>query len=729
MGVVYAAVDESLGRRVALKTIAAPDEEARRRFHREARAAAGVSHPNVCQLFEIGEDEGRLYIAMELLSGETLAERLRRGPLAVGEALALGREILSALQALHGLGVVHRDLKPSNVFMTPHGSKLLDFGLARPILSGLSDALDLESGLTQSGLIVGTPRYMAPEQIRGLPVDARTDLFAAGALLFEALCGRPAFPGTSAMEVFHATLHEQPPALAGSSAVAAFDRVLRRALAKDPAGRYPDAAEMARELGLVQVGESSAAVVRAQAMTRLVVLPFRFLRPDPEIEFLRLSLADAVSSTLRGKPSLVVRSSVAGARFATEAPDFRALAGELDVDHVLTGTLLRSGDRLRLAAQLAEAPSGTLVWSHAAQSEVGDLFHLQDELAQGIVESLAPSLGGNGGEPDGDTPRSPRAYELYLRGTEAARDILQLRVARDLFRGCLEEDPAFAPAWAHLGRAHRVIGKYLEVESWPEHRARAEEAFRKALELRPNLAVAHKLYAQFEAELGRAQDAALRLVRLAQDNRDDPELFAGLVHVCRYCGLTEASLAAHREARRLDPHLSTGVVHTLWMTADFEAMLAETREEDGDLVHPVALVALGRGREAAERWDVVEKRELQTPLTPALRAWVDALRAVVHPSPEGEEAIRRNLAFQIDPEGMFGCAVYACWAGMPGVVDMLRRAVERGYHAAVPLARHPWLEPARSEAGFAEILKQAQDKREEALLAFRAAGGDRLLGL
>src|SRR5262245_49874870 len=198
MGIVYAAEDPTLGRRVALKTIAHPDDESRRRFRREARAAASVSHPHACQIFEIGEDAGRLFIAMELLEGEPLSERLKRGPLAVAEALRLAREMLSALGALHAQGVVHRDLKPSNVFVTPHGTKVLDFGLARPVTID-SGPSSLESDLTRSGLMVGTPRYMAPEQILGDPIDARTDVFAAGAVLFETLAGRPAFPGATAV--------------------------------------------------------------------------------------------------------------------------------------------------------------------------------------------------------------------------------------------------------------------------------------------------------------------------------------------------------------------------------------------------------------------------------------------------------------------------------------------------------------------------------------------------
>ena len=215
MGVVYAARDERLGRTVALKTMAslANDETARKRFWREARAAASVNHPNVCQIYEIGEDLGELFIAMELLEGEPLAERLRQGAMSVSQAVPIGLEMLAALTALHARGIVHRDLKPSNVFLTPHGVKLLDFGLARP---GPEETIDADSALTRTGVVMGTPRYMAPEQVMGELVDGRGDLFAAGAILFEMLAGRPAFSGRTVGEVLHATMSEQPPALTGS---------------------------------------------------------------------------------------------------------------------------------------------------------------------------------------------------------------------------------------------------------------------------------------------------------------------------------------------------------------------------------------------------------------------------------------------------------------------------------------------------------------------------------
>src|SRR5262245_16149821 len=545
MGIVYEARDERLERAVALKTMSLPgDAEGRQRFWREAKAAASVNHPNVCQLYEIGEDQGELFIAMELLEGESLGERLRRGALDVSEAVKVALAVLGALDALHARGIVHRDLKPSNVFLTPHGVKLLDFGLARPTDADDSPFPAPATELTRTGMVLGTPRYMAPEQVTGESLDARSDLFALGAILFEMLAGRPAFGGRNAIEILHATLHEQPPALSGSPAVAAVDRVIRRALAKRPAERPASAQEMAAELRAVDGMEGTGAKVLARALTRLVVLPFRMLRPDPETDFLAFSLPGAIATSLSGIGSLVVRSSATAARFAGEAPDLKALAAEADVDRVVMGTLLRAGDQLRAVAQLVEAPGGTLLTSYTVQSSLGDLFQLQDDIAQRVVQALSLPLGGDS-SPTPDAPHNARGYELYLRANELGRSYDQLPKARELYERCVELDPRFAPAWARLGRCHRVIGKY--VLPTPDSDARAEAALRRALELNPRLSVAHKLYAQLESDLGRSQRALARLLGEATRHGNDPELFAGLVHACRYCGLYPQALAAHTE--------------------------------------------------------------------------------------------------------------------------------------------------------------------------------------
>ena len=251
MGVVYAALDERLGRTVAIKMISENSQypRARARLWREARSAAGINHPNICQVYEIGERDGDPYIVMELLEGESLTERLKRGVLPVGEATRIALEMLEALDALQARGLLHRDLKPSNTFLTPHGVKILDFGLARTAVSeDLTRQSDGESSLTATGTIVGTPRYVSPEHLQGKYLDARCDLFAVGTILYEMVAGRPAFAGSTPLQIFHAILHEQPQPLEGSPELASLNPIVIRALAKRPEERYPSARAMADDL-------------------------------------------------------------------------------------------------------------------------------------------------------------------------------------------------------------------------------------------------------------------------------------------------------------------------------------------------------------------------------------------------------------------------------------------------------------------------------------------------
>jgi eukaryotic-like serine/threonine-protein kinase len=728
MGIVYSARDDRLGRAVALKTMTslAGDETARKRFWREARAAASVNHPNICQLYEIGEENGELFIAMELLEGEALAERIRRGPLTVAEALPLALGVLAALSALHARGIIHRDLKPSNVFLTPHGVKLLDFGLARASDSDVTRSLETVD-LTRPGMMVGTPRYMSPEQITGEPVDVRSDLFAAGAVLFEALSARPAFGGRGVAEIVHATLHEQPPALTGSPAVAAVDRIIRRAMAKHPGDRPASADAMAEELRAVRVAHGDETPVVARALTRLVVLPFRVLRPDPETDFLAFSLPDAISNSLSGSASLVLRSSATAARFAGEAPDLQALAAAADVDRVVMGTLLRSGDQVQATAQLVEAPGGTLLTSHTVLASLGDLFKLQDDIARRVVDALSLPLTGSP-SPTPDRPRDANAYALYLRANETARSYEHMREARNLYERCLALDPGFAPAWARLGRCHRVIGKYIEPT--PEFMARSEHALKRALELSPRLALAHKFYAALEADLGRAPEAMTRLLQEASRHGNDPELFAGLVHACRYCGLYEESIAAHREARRLDPNVPTGVEQTYQMTADIERNLKDYRPVGGgdDIIRVVSLGLLGRRDEA--RIALQQVPELAR--VPAFKPWVDFLAAWIDRRPADMLAFRASLfrmGIMEDPEAMFQEAWLFVDAGDPvRGLEMLQRSIGRGYFAAEALAG-PVFEPLRNDPAFQKVVADAKAGRERARIMFREAGGERLLGM
>ncbi len=309
MGVVYKAEDQRLGRVVALKVIREFDGDSSRRsrFWQEARAAAQVSHPNACRIYDIAEEQDRLVLVMEFIEGETLAQRLERGSLPAQEAGQIALALLSALEAFHKVGIVHRDLKPGNIVLSNGGTKLLDFGIAKHVpVNAAEETVATLADATLPGVFLGTPRYASPEQFRGRPVDARSDLFSMGAILFEMLTGQPPFPGESFGEIAHAVLHGSPPALSGSPAIAAMGRIVHRALAREPQDRYPTAEAMAQEVRATLLMDGIETKAHARALRRLIVLPFRVLRPSEEIQFLAYSLPEAITVSLAGLENLVV---------------------------------------------------------------------------------------------------------------------------------------------------------------------------------------------------------------------------------------------------------------------------------------------------------------------------------------------------------------------------------------------------------------------------------------
>jgi len=316
MGVVYAAHDDRLDRPVAIKVVrpdVLADSAAITRFRREARAAARISHPHICPLYELGEHNEQPFLVMELLEGESLAARLERGAVPVPEGLQLSGQMLDALAALHRSGVIHRDLKPANVFLTPHGLKLLDFGLAQPI--AIEDTTN-EVGLTGQGMMVGTPQYMSAERLFGRTADERADVWAAAAVIYELFAGRAPFGGASLPAIIHAIAYEEPPPLGETPELLAIDGALRPAFAKDPAQRLPRVEALAaslREAAAPPITRPtelsrSGALPTATRVTRFAALPLRVLRADAETDFLAFSVPDAVSKSKASVDSMIVRT-------------------------------------------------------------------------------------------------------------------------------------------------------------------------------------------------------------------------------------------------------------------------------------------------------------------------------------------------------------------------------------------------------------------------------------
>ena len=731
MGVVFAAEDEILRRPVAVKIYhRSLGDAARDRLWREARIAAAVNHPNICQIYEAGEDKEQVFISMELLQGEPLDRVLARGPLPAFEAVQMMLDLLSALETLHGRGITHRDLKPGNLFRTPHGVKLLDFGLAKTVINLRgAEALTATVVSALGPSVEGTIHYMAPEQIEG-ENDPRSDIFAMGLILFEMLSGKRAFEGRTVPDLVHAIKHEAPPSLSGSALIRAVDAVIHRAIEKRPGDRYQTADAMAQDLRLALAASDSGLHSPARALTRLIVLPFRLLRPDPAAEFLSFSLPDAITQSLAGLPTLIVRSSMVAARFTDASPDLKAIAAQAEVDVLLTGTLLQFSEQLRVALQLVETSSGTIIWSQSLQVSMRDVFALQDGIVQSVTESLAPSLtSGERRMLRQDVPASAESYENYLRANQLSRNLGDLHAAREMYIRCLELDSRYAPAWAQLGRCHRLIGKVGE--DTPSNLARAEEAFQRALALNPDLPLAHNLYSQLEAERGRAQDAMVRLLGRAQTIRNDPELFAGLSHVCRYVGLLDASIAAHDHAVRLDPNVRTSIIHTHFMKQDYEAALRGPADFHG-LVTTMSLHELGRSGEAlalARQWSPSRQQPVASGFYEAYLALLDGRNEDARRELQRLlDAVQSPGGLTYDPEGLYYVGRTLLMLGdLREGLAVFRRAVSLGYHCWPAFLSDSRLDAVRGNTEFYASLKIAEERHKDAIAAFYRGGGDRIL--
>ena len=717
MGKVYRAVDTRLGRAVAIKI---STEEFSKRFEREARTISALNHPHICTLYDIGSlPSGSGYMVTELVEGETLRDWLKHSS-AVEHGVEIARQIVEALRAAHGVGIIHRDLKPANIMVRFDGYvKVLDFGLARriPMAGALQTEQTATAGLSVPGQIMGTVAYMSPEQILEQEVDQRSDLFAFGIILYEILTGQHPWLHKSTVDTLHAILHDEPP-----PQQVALASVVDRLLRKNREERYPSAEAVLEALA------SPAAVQAAstRALTRLIVLPFRILRQHDASDFLSLSLPDAITNSLTAIDSLIVRSTMTATRFvASPEVDVKMISEQAQVDAILTGTILSDGEHLRVTTQLVQAPDGALLWSNTSQATLRNIFQLQDDLVERIVQSLRlPLTAREHRALKHDVPASAIAYECYLRANQlaAAADLQSMILARDLYRRCVDDDAAYAPAWASLGRIYRFLAKYGVDRA--DNFAGADDAFQKAFRLNPDLALAHNFYTLLETDLGRSLDAMKRLLKRADSHRNDANLFAGLVHACRYCGLLEASVAAHERARRLDPHVRTSVPMTYRILGAHQKAVDSCGPTDM-WVRPKALVALGRKEEAIE-----QLRGLGN-----ANPWIVFWRILLEGDRQKSlEALNRAQAiFPVhtsDPEARFfnGCLL-AKLNDAGRALEFLSLALEEGYHCHYALLHESDLEPLRSHQQFPELVNRATALDRHARTVFLDNGGGRLLGV
>jgi eukaryotic-like serine/threonine-protein kinase len=460
---------------------------------------------------------------------------------------------------------------------------------------------------------------------------------------------------------------------------------------------------------------------------RLLILPFTQLRDDPDTGFLAFSVADAVVTALSGLGSLIVRSSATASRIK-DASDLKEIAAAAAVDAIVTGTLLRSGQHLRMSAQLVAVPCGTVLWSHSTQVLLRNVFELQDTLVAHIVRSLSLTLTANEQRRlHSDVPANAAAYEFFLRGNETVGpqgigSAFNLRVAKQLYTRAVEADPRYAPAWARLARCHYLIGK--AEENRDENFALAESCFRRALDLNPDLPLAHNLYALVEIDRGQARNAMVRLLARARSGSVQPELYAALVQATRFCGLLEASVAAHERARQLDSTIATGGYQALWQLGEEDRALREG-------IRPVLVQAIVAGMRGDRERALEILRDAETPkLTNLIHHLILGLRAVFERRPDvAFEHASWVFDANTDPESLYVAARFIAAFGDTRALSALARALDRGFVIYRVLHRDdPWLDPLRETCEFQDLVARAREVYRGCLQAYVDAGGERVLG-
>ena len=466
----------------------------------------------------------------------------------------------------------------------------------------------------------------------------------------------------------------------------------------------------------------------AERVMRFIALPFHLVHRDERIDFLGRSLPEAVSASLAGLRSMIVRSSLLAARFAEGQPDPRRIAQEAEVDLLLAGTILCDGEQVRVTAELVQAPTGTLIASYICQTRRDNILEIQDSLVHRIVEALMLNLTERERRTlNHDVPVSARAYEFYLRANHLQRErtVENLVLARDLYRECVEEDPNYAAAWARLGRCYRFLEKFGE--EGPQYLELAQWAFHRAFALNPDLSIAHNLYTQIEADMGNAQAAMVRLLARAETHPNDPELFAGLVQACRFCGLLDESVAAHQRARRLDSKAVTSVAHTYFLKGDYERALESYGATAGYYLDAAILALTGREAEATA---LLSRRHYSGVRTGWMRTLIASLGASLEGDHgKGAQLVRQALAQPArDPEVKFYLARHLARDGFHAeALETIRGLFSEGFSCSIALQRDPWLQPLSGLPEFQDVLDAVLCREAEATAAFLAANGDRVL--
>ncbi len=729
MGVVYRALDERLEREVALKVLPEglfTDEDARRRFRREALAASRVNHPSVGTVYDFDAEQGTDFLVMEYVTGESLDKRLSRGPMAEEEAIALASQIAEALEAVHDVDVVHCDLKPGNIIVSPRGHvKVLDFGVARLLRRG--GGPDPTAPLTTMNAVAGTLAYMAPEQLLSGAMDARTDLYSLGVVLYEMTTGRRPHVEDLPAALIYAIVNTAPPPprQLRPQLSQRLEDVLLKLLEKDPELRYASARDLAvdlRRLRKLASGDRRAGRPegdRPRRLESLAVLPLENLSGDPSQEFFADGMTEVLIASLAQIGALRVISRTSIMQYKGARKPLPAIARALDVDAIVEGTVMRSGERVRITAQLIEAASDRHLWARSYERDFCDVLSLQGEVAREIAEEIRVQL----------TPReearlarvravSPAAFEAYLRGRHlwSKRTVAAVKRSAEFFEQAIDADPAYALAYAGLADAYNILGDQNAVA--PEEAAtKAKAAITRALEIDDQLGEVYTslgfLRMFYEWDWRGAESAFAQALLLNPSYATGHQWYAEyLVSQRRF----EPAIAEARRAKELDPFsliLGTTLADTLFFSRRYEEAILELRRViEVDPSFPPSYADLGRVCSQCGRSDEAIEAFLEAArLTGSDPLSLPGLGHAYAVAGRRDEALRilenlRRLAVTVYVSPHAIAVIHVGLGEKDQAFEWLERAVLRRDRAMVWLKVHPRLDALRDDLRFEDLLRQ-----------------------